>query len=169
MCFRGPNYWDYFYRDLFGNVVTSHFNKLVQEINLKTISNSYLQNVENMSWPSLLLQWVFLIRMSKCWSSLFYNTSDTSVTGVENFDFENVTNESIFKHHYISYMANGRLQGKEQFHSKNYLLEMPRSHAKMCFKSAPQKLNLVMAKAIPKSYTRDCSCKYSCTFPHSYA
>ena len=77
------------------------------------------------------------------------------MTGVENFDFGNVTSESIFKHHYISYMANERLQGKEQFHSKNYVLEMPRSHAKMCFKSAPQKLNLVMAKAIPKSYTLD--------------
>ena len=28
-------------------------------------------------------------------------------------------------------MANERLQGEEQFHSKNYLLEMPRSHAKI--------------------------------------
>ena len=28
-------------------------------------------------------------------------------------------------------MANERLQGQEQFHSKNYLLEMPRSYAKM--------------------------------------
>ena len=27
-------------------------------------------------------------------------------------------------------MANERLQGEEQYHSKNYLLEMPRSHAK---------------------------------------
>ena len=45
-------------------------------------------------------------------------------------------------------MANERLQREEQFHSKNYLLEMPRSHAEMRFKSAPQKLNFVMAKAI---------------------
>ena len=52
-------------------------------------------------------------------------------------------------------MANERLQGKEQFHSKNYLLEMPRSHAKMRLKSALQKLNFVMAKAISKRlYTR---------------
>ena len=30
----------------------------------------------------------------------------------------------------------------------NYLLEIPRSHAKMRLKSTPQKLNLSMAKAI---------------------
>ena len=58
---------------------------------------------------------------------------------------------------------------KEQFHSKNYLLEIPRSHAKIRLKSASQKLNFVMAKAISKSYTLDISCKSSCTFPHSYA
>ena len=66
-------------------------------------------------------------------------------------------------------MVNERLQIKEQFHSKNYLLEMPRSHAKMRLKSGPQKLNFVMAKAISKRYTLDCSCKCPCTFPHSYA
>ena len=66
-------------------------------------------------------------------------------------------------------MANERLQEEEQFHSKNYLLEMPRSHAKMHLKSAPQKLNFVMAKAISNNYKLDCSCKCSCTFPHSYA
>ena len=65
-------------------------------------------------------------------------------------------------------MANQRLQGEEQFHSKNCLLEMPCCHAKMHLKSAPQKLNFVMAKAISKSYTLDCSCKCSCTFLHSY-
>ena len=65
-------------------------------------------------------------------------------------------------------MADERLQGEEPFHSKNYLLEMPCSHAKMRLKSAPQKLNFVMAKAISKGYTLDCSCKCPCTFPHSY-
>ena len=35
---------------------------------------------------------------------------------------------------------------RNEFHSKNYLL--PRSHAKMCLKSAPQKLNFVTVKAI---------------------
>ena len=66
-------------------------------------------------------------------------------------------------------MASERLQGEEQFHSKNQLLEMLLSHAKMHLKSAPQKLNFLMAKAISKSYTLDCSCKCPCTFPHSYA
>ena len=66
-------------------------------------------------------------------------------------------------------MTNEKIQGEEQFHSKNYLLEMPRSHAKMPLKGAPQKLNFVMAKAISKSYNLDCSCKCPCRFPHSYA
>ena len=66
-------------------------------------------------------------------------------------------------------MANERLQGEEQYHSNNYLLEMPCSHAKMRLESAPQKLNFVMAKAISKRYILDCSCKCPCTIPHSYA
>ena len=65
-------------------------------------------------------------------------TNDTSATQVKNFDFDNDTSENIFSHPYISFIANERLQGEEQFHSKNYLLEMNRSHAKMCLKSAPQ-------------------------------
>ena len=52
-------------------------------------------------------------------------------------------------------MASERLQAEEQFHSKNYHLEMPRSHAKMRLKSAPQKLNFLMAKDISKSYKLD--------------
>ena len=55
-------------------------------------------------------------------------------------------------------MASERLQGEEQFHSKNCLLEMPRSHAKMRLKSEPQKLNFSIAKDISKSYTLDCTC-----------
>ena len=65
-------------------------------------------------------------------------------------------------------MANERLQGEEQCHINNYLLEMPRSHAKMRLKSVPQKLNFVIAKAISKRYKLDCSCKCACTFPQSY-
>ena len=61
----------------------------------------------------------------------------------------------MLSHPYISYMANERLQEEEQFHSKNYLLEMRRSDAKMHLKSAPQKLNSVMTKATSKSYTLD--------------
>ena len=66
-------------------------------------------------------------------------------------------------------MSSERLQGEEQFHSKNYLLEIPCFHAKMHLKSAPQKLDLLMAKAISKSCTLGCSCKYPCTFLYSYA
>ena len=65
-------------------------------------------------------------------------------------------------------MANERLQVEEQFHSKNYLLDMHCSHSKMRLKGAPQKPNFAMAKAISKSYTLNCSCKDPCTFPHSY-
>ena len=69
-------------------------------------------------------------------------------------------------------MANERLQREEQFYSKNYFLEMPRSHVKIRLKSAPQKLNFVMAKATSKSYTLECSCKCPCMLravTHSYA
>ena len=88
---------------------------------------------------------------------------------MRNFDFDNDTSENIFSHPDISYMKNERLQGEEQFRSKNYLLEMPCSHAKMHLKSAPKKLNFVMAKAMSKNYTLDCSSKCSYTFPRSYA
>ena len=54
-------------------------------------------------------------------------------------------------------MANERLQGEKQFHSKNYLLEMSGSHAKIHLKSASRKLNFVIARAISKIYTLDCS------------
>ena len=77
-------------------------------------------------------------------------TNDTSATRVRNFDFNNYTSENIFSHPYISYMANERLQEEEQFHSRNYLLEMPRSHVKIHLKFVPQKLNFVMEKAISK-------------------
>ena len=79
-------------------------------------------------------------------------TSGTSATRVKNFYFDNDTSENIFSHPYTSYMANERLKREEKFHSKNYLLEMPHSHAKMLLKSAPQKLNFVMEKAMSKSY-----------------
>ena len=109
-------------------------------------------------------------------SSLIYKTSDrherhecnTSATWVKNFHFDSDTGKNIFLHHYIYYMASERLQGEEQFHTKNYLLEMSRFHVKMPSKSAPQKLNFLMAKVISKRCTLDCSCKCPCTFSHSY-
>ena len=88
-----------------------------------------------------------------------------SAKHVKNFGFDNDTSENIFSYHYISCMTNQILQGGEQFHSKNYILEMARSYTKMLLKSDPQKLNFAMGKAISKGYTLDCSCIY----PHSYA
>ena len=88
---------------------------------------------------------------------------------MENFDFDNGTSKNIFSNPYIYYMASERLQGEEQFHSKNYHLKMPRFHAKMRLKSAPQKQNFLMAKAMSKSCTLDCSYKYPCALLHSYA
>ena len=64
-------------------------------------------------------------------------TNDTSVTRANIFYFDNDISKNIFSHLYIYYMASERLQGDEQLHSKNYLLEMSRSHAKMRLKSAP--------------------------------
>ena len=55
-------------------------------------------------------------------------------------------------------MVSERLQGDEHIHSKNYLLEMPHSDARMRLKSAPQKLNFSMAKDISNNYTLACSC-----------
>ena len=66
-------------------------------------------------------------------------------------------------------MANEKLQGEDQYHSKNCLLEMPRSHAKMRLKSPPQKLSVVIAKAISKNNTLNCSCKCCCQFSHNCA
>ena len=72
-------------------------------------------------------------------------------------------------------MANERLQGDDkQLHSKNSPLEMPRSHTKMRLKSAPQRLNFLMAKDISKSYTLDIvvhvdALKCSCIVTHTIA
>ena len=93
---------------------------------------------------------------------------DTSVTQAKNFDFDNDASESMLSHYYISYITNEKLQGEEQFHSKNYLLNYHASFpCQMRFKSASQKLKFLIAKAISKSYTLDCRCKCPYTFPHS--
>ena len=60
-----------------------------------------------------------------------------SATRVKNVASDNDTNKNLFSHPYIYYMASERLQGEEQFDSKNYLLGMPRSHVKMRLKNAP--------------------------------
>ena len=95
-------------------------------------------------------------------------TNNTSATREKKTNFDNYISGNIFSHPYISYMAMERLQREEQFHSKNYFLEMPCSYVKMRLKNKPRKMNIVMVKAISKGYTLDCSCKCSSTFPHSY-
>ena len=54
-----------------------------------------------------------------------------SATRVKNFDFANDASENTLSYPYIRYMTNEKLQGAEEFHFKNYLLEMHRSYAKM--------------------------------------
>ena len=93
--------------------------------------------------------------------------NNTSATQKKKFDFDNDTSKNIFSRPYIYYMASERLQGEEQFHSRNYLLDMPRFHAKMRLKSALQAMST--AKAISKRCILDCSCKCPYKFPHSYA
>ena len=66
-----------------------------------------------------------------------------------------MTRVKTFSHPYIYFIAGERLQEEGQFHSKNYLLEMPCSYAKMLLKSSLQKLNFLMAKAISKIYALD--------------
>ena len=65
-------------------------------------------------------------------------------------------------------MVSERLQGEEQS-LKVLSLEIPHSHTKMNVKSAPQKLEFAMVRAVSKSHTLDCSCKFPCAFTHSYA
>ena len=106
-------------------------------------------------------------------------TNDTSATRVlherhdcdtsENFDFVTARVKAYFHTLIFCYMASERLQGEEQFDSKNYFLKMSLFHAKMRSNSAPQKLNFLMEKATSRSCTVDCSYKCPCTFPHSYA
>ena len=79
-------------------------------------------------------------------------TNNTSATRVKNIEFDNDTSKNIFSHPCIYYTESERLQGEKQFHFKNYLLEMPRSHAKMSLKSASQKLSILMTKAASKKF-----------------
>ena len=83
------------------------------------------------------------------WSSLFYNTStrnglhkrDTSETRATQVQHEWKKIIFIFLHPYMSYMANERLQGEQQFHSIKFFWKISRSHTKISFKSSSQKLN----------------------------
>ena len=71
------------------------------------------------------------------------DTSDTSETSATRVQHKCDTSASRAKR-----VANERLQGEKQFHFQNYLLEMSYLHTKIRLKSAPQKLDFLMTKAI---------------------
>ena len=79
----------------------------------------------------------------------------TSATQVKNFDCDSDTNENIFSLPNISYMVIEKLHGEEQFHSNNYLLEMP-SYTKMrLFDNCTTKTEVCNGKSYIKMlYTR---------------
>ena len=78
-------------------------------------------------------------------------TNGTSATQVKDFDFDHSTSKNIFSHPYISYIANDRLQGEEQFHSNSYVLEMTTYHAKMRFEKCTAKSELCNGKSYIKN------------------
>ena len=89
------------------------------------------------------------------------DTKDTGEERLKNFHFDNGTSENIF----TTLLAIWQMTD----YNKNYFLEMPRSHAKMRSKSAPQKLNFVIAKVVSKNFIHKISYKCPCTFKNSHA
>ena len=65
---------------------------------------------------------------------------------MKNIGFDNDTSENTFSCRYIIYIANERLERKKQFHCKDYLLETPRSNAKMQFEECTTKTELCNGK-----------------------
>ena len=96
-----------------------------------------------------------------------YYTNDTSAARVKNFDFDNDTTENIFFDTPVLAMY----QIKDYDERNNFILrticKCLVSMTKCVWKLHRKKLTFVMAKAISKSYTLDCSSKCPCTFPHS--
>ena len=86
---------------------------------------------------------------------------------MRNFNFDNDTSEIYFTPLYQLY-SKWKTTKRETVSFWELTFGKDFSHAKMSLKSAPQKLNFVIAKAISKVYTLDCSCKCLCTFPVSY-
>ena len=80
--------------------------------------------------------------------------NNTRTTRLKSFDFDNDMIGNIFPHPYTCYMASERLQGKEQFYSKNYLLGMPYSPWLNAFEKCTTKTEVCNGKGyIKKSYT----------------
>ena len=94
-------------------------------------------------------------------------TNNTSATRMKNFDFVTIRVKTYF-HTVIftiwqvkDYKERNTLILRTTFWKSLFSMTMH-------LKSAPQKLNLLMAKATSKSCALDCSYKCCCTFPHSY-
>ena len=63
--------------------------------------------------------------------------------------------KNIFSHPYIYYMASERLQGEEQFDSKNYFLKIVSFPCQNTFKKCTTKTKLFNGKSyIKKLYTK---------------
>ena len=54
------------------------------------------------------------------------DASDTSAIRVKKLDFDTCTIENIFSHPYISYIANERFYGEQQFHFWKCLVHIPK-------------------------------------------
>ena len=66
----------------------------------------------------------------------------------ENFNFDNDTSENVFSHPYIRYIANQRLLGEEEFHSK----ELPFGNASIPIQNAFKKCTTKTEFRNGKSY-----------------
>ena len=77
-------------------------------------------------------------------------TNDTSATQVRHewkiLVLITTPVKTHFHSRYIIYIANERLEGEEQFHSKDCLLQIPRSHAKTQFEKCTTKTELCNGK-----------------------
>ena len=123
------------------------------------------------------------------WSSLFYNTiarherherHECNTNAIQtarvqdereefkNFDFDKTHVTTYFQISILTIWQMKHYKERDNFILRitfsKCLVPMPKLH----LKSASQKLNFVMTKAISKSYPLDCSCKYPCTFQHIY-
>ena len=83
----------------------------------------------------------------------------TSATRVKSFVFENDTNENIFSHPHIYYIASERLRGEEQFYSKNYVSQMSYSWLFLC-QNAVEKCTTKTEQCNVKSYIKRLDINY---------
>ena len=100
-------------------------------------------------------------------------TNDTSVTWVLHKRHECDTSEKLlilitariktYFHIHIFTIW----QEKDYKERNNFILSTTFRNAS--FPCQNEKLEFLMVRAISKSYTLDCSCKFPCAFPHSYA